>query len=907
MNAGQLISIALTDATTPTLIVAAAQLAADAGALGKIISAYNLSVSNVLAGNASCIVENTHVTSITVSDTAADIVANLAALQTLVAEGLLASITATDGGTIALTATQATADATALSKLTGTYAITVADTAADIVANLTELQTLAASGALVSITATDGGTIALTATQATADATALSKLTGTYAITVADTAADIVANLAELQTLATGGKLASIALTDGGTPTLTLTAAQETSDAAVLSAITSAYNLSISNVLAANASAVVGQAHVISVAVADTAANVGSNLAALQALAASGKLASITATDDGTIALTATQATADATALSKLTGTYAITVADTAADIVANLAELQTLAASGKLASITATDNGTLSLTTTQVNNDAGAISKLTGTYAVAISANAGDVVNLAGTDETVTGSNVTVVAGQNKVFGLSGNHDTVSTGTNDTAWVTSTGAGDSLTMGNGGWLSLTGDGEFGDGTGVMMSSGSITLQNNTLAWITGSSDTVAMGQNDNIGLSGNHDTLTAGANSIDWVDSTGAGNSITMASGGWVSLQGDGEYGDGTGVTMSNGSIILQNNTLAWIVGSSDTVAMGQNDNIGLSGANDILTAGANSIDWVDSTGVGDSITMANGGWVSLQGDGEYGDGTGVMMSSGTIILQNNTLAWITGSSDIVTSEQNDDFGLSGSCDTLTTGTNDIAWVDSTGAGNSLTMGNGGWLSLQGDGESSDSTSVTISSGTVVLQNNTKAVLSGSSDAITLSDNDNLVLNGVNGGTNSISGAAGITGSGNVITWNGNGGYDTYQIGTNVGAVTVNNAISGGTSADGEMDFLSGLTDENLWFQKNGNNLQIDLLGTSSQITLSGWYGSNVSAQVENFKANGLRLVDSQIAQLVSAMATYAANNNGFNPATATAMPTNTTLQNAIAAAWSH
>jgi hypothetical protein len=33
--------------------------------------------------------------------------------------------------------------------------------------------------------------------------------------------------------------------------------------------------------------------------------------------------------------------------------------------------------------------------------------------------------------------------------------------------------------------------------------------------------------------------------------------------------------------------------------------------------------------------------------------------------------------------------------------------------------------------------------------------------------------------------------------------------------------------------------------------------------------------------------------------------MASYGASNSGFNPTTATAMPTDTTLQNAIAAAW--
>ena len=45
--------------------------------------------------------------------------------------------------------------------------------------------------------------------------------------------------------------------------------------------------------------------------------------------------------------------------------------------------------------------------------------------------------------------------------------------------------------------------------------------------------------------------------------------------------------------------------------------------------------------------------------------------------------------------------------------------------------------------------------------------------------------------------------------------------------------------------------------------------------------------------------------MLDGQLENLVSAMATYQAANTSFNPTTATAMPTDTTLQNAIAASW--
>jgi Ca2+-binding RTX toxin-like protein len=140
--------------------------------------------------------------------------------------------------------------------------------------------------------------------------------------------------------------------------------------------------------------------------------------------------------------------------------------------------------------------------------------------------------------------------------------------------------------------------------------------------------------------------------------------------------------------------------------------------------------------------------------------------------------------------------------------------------------------------------------------------------------------------------------------GSGNDTLYGGNG-YDTYQFGSSFGNDTINNVYSGSrTTASGEVDFLSGTTDENLWFQQSGNNLVVDLLDTSDKVTISNFFGGNAGAQVESFNANGLTL-DSQLSSLVSAMATYATNNPGFNPVTATSMPTDTTLQSAIAASW--
>ena len=141
-------------------------------------------------------------------------------------------------------------------------------------------------------------------------------------------------------------------------------------------------------------------------------------------------------------------------------------------------------------------------------------------------------------------------------------------------------------------------------------------------------------------------------------------------------------------------------------------------------------------------------------------------------------------------------------------------------------------------------------------------------------------------------------------TGRGNAV--NGDGGTDTYLFGTGDGSVTINNGVSTSNTAAGQVDFLGSLTDQNLWFVQSGTNLLVDVLGTTDQMTLKNFYASgDTYAQVSQFDAGSLKL-DTQLATLVQAMATYSANHSAFNPQTAnTTMPTDTTLQNAITAAW--
>jgi hypothetical protein len=130
-----------------------------------------------------------------------------------------------------------------------------------------------------------------------------------------------------------------------------------------------------------------------------------------------------------------------------------------------------------------------------------------------------------------------------------------------------------------------------------------------------------------------------------------------------------------------------------------------------------------------------------------------------------------------------------------------------------------------------------------------------------------------------------------------------GSSGNTSYQFGAAFGQDTVINNGANNTAA-GEIDFNGGLTDQNLWFQQSGSDLVIDELGTSQSVTVSNWFNGG-GAQSQSINAGGDTLLNNQVALLVQAMASYADNNSGFNPATATAMPADTMLQAAIAANW--
>ena len=189
--------------------------------------------------------------------------------------------------------------------------IAIADTAANVSGSF---DTLNADGHVTAITLTDTGTptLSLTATQALDDTHALGAITNaSYAIAITDTAADVAANLNALNA---DSSVTSIALSDMGTPALTLTAAEALSDGTALAKITTPYTITIS----------------------DTAANI-ENLTPTQIASFGSLRVSQIVANNASVALTAAQAEALEKAsipLSAPSGSL-VTVSDTAANLQA--------------------------------------------------------------------------------------------------------------------------------------------------------------------------------------------------------------------------------------------------------------------------------------------------------------------------------------------------------------------------------------------------------------------------------------------------------------------------------------------------------------------------------------------------------------------------------------------
>ena len=103
-----------------------------------------------------------------------------------------------------------------------------------------------------------------------------------------------------------------------------------------------------------------------------------------------------------------------------------------------------------------------------------------------------------------------------------------------------------------------------------------------------------------------------------------------------------------------------------------------------------------------------------------------------------------------------------------------------------------------------------------------------------------------------------------------------GGKGNDTYVFGRGYGRDTLQENDSTAGNLD-TLQFSSGIATDQIWLRKVSNNLEVSVIGTADKMTVSNWYLGG-QYRVEEFKtSDGKVLLDSQVQNLVQAMASFA------------------------------
>ena len=128
-----------------------------------------------------------------------------------------------------------------------------------------------------------------------------------------------------------------------------------------------------------------------------------------------------------------------------------------------------------------------------------------------------------------------------------------------------------------------------------------------------------------------------------------------------------------------------------------------------------------------------------------------------------------------------------------------------------------------------------------------------------------------------------------------------GGGGNDTYRFAVGSGVDTISEYDTTVGNAD-ILAFGPKTAIEQLWFRKVANDLEVSIIGTPDKVTVSNWYAGS-AYHVEQFQtAGGKVLLDSQVQNLVQAMASFAPPASGQTTLTAAYQ---TTLAPVLAANW--
>ncbi|WP_277588252.1 calcium-binding protein [Pseudomonas chlororaphis] len=100
-----------------------------------------------------------------------------------------------------------------------------------------------------------------------------------------------------------------------------------------------------------------------------------------------------------------------------------------------------------------------------------------------------------------------------------------------------------------------------------------------------------------------------------------------------------------------------------------------------------------------------------------------------------------------------------------------------------------------------------------------------------------------------------------------------GGDGSDTYVFTVGDGLDTINNLSS--TPGDTDVLSIEGISNQNLWFSHENNNLVIDVTGSEDRITIQDWY-NNTAQQIDVIQAGSTALYANAVDNLVNAMAAF-------------------------------
>ncbi len=181
------------------------------------------------------------------------------------------------------------------------------------------------------------------------------------------------------------------------------------------------------------------------------------------------------------------------------------------------------------------------------------------------------------------------------------------------------------------------------------------------------------------------------------------------------------------------------------------------------------------------------------------------------------------------------------------------------------------------------------------LSSGTDLVQSSITYALAANVENLTLTGSS--AINGTGNTQNNI-----LNGNSGNNTLTGGTGNDTYNLNRTSGtdSLVENDATAGNLDV---LQFASDVSADQIWFRQVGNDLAVDIIGTSNKALIKNWY-SGSQTHIERFRSgDGKVLLDTEVQTLVNAMAGVSPT----PPATLTlSAGQHTTLDPVLAANWS-